>query len=109
MAPWNALRQSRSTGTSARSRRPPGAGTCSPRARGFLFVDDAGSIQELAQPEGDRTDVRMNDGACDPQGRFWAGTMAHLMASRQADRRPAAAPARTPAQAPLRAQSSAPR
>jgi sugar lactone lactonase YvrE len=21
--------------------------------------------------------VRMNDGACDPQGRFWAGTMAH--------------------------------
>ena len=33
---------------------------------GFLFVDDAGSIQELAQPEG-RTDVRMNDGACDPQ------------------------------------------
>src|SRR5947209_2852923 len=44
---------------------------------GFLFVDDAGSIQELAQPEGDRTDVRMNDGACDPQGRFWAGTMAY--------------------------------
>ena len=44
---------------------------------GFLFVDNAGSIQELAQPEGDRTDVRMNDGACDPQGRFWAGTMAY--------------------------------
>ena len=44
---------------------------------GFLFVDEAGSIQELAQPEGDRTDVRMNDGACDPQGRFWAGTMAY--------------------------------
>jgi hypothetical protein len=44
---------------------------------GFLFVDDVGSIQELAQPEGDRTDVRMNDGACDPQGRFWAGTMAY--------------------------------
>jgi hypothetical protein len=33
MTPWNALRQSRSTGTSARSRRPPGAGTCSPQAR----------------------------------------------------------------------------
>jgi len=33
MAPWNALRQSRSTGTSARSRRLPGAGTCSPQAR----------------------------------------------------------------------------
>ena len=44
---------------------------------GFLFVDEEGSVRELAQPEGGRTDVRMNDGACDPQGRFWAGTMAY--------------------------------
>jgi sugar lactone lactonase YvrE len=44
---------------------------------GFLFVDESGSIRELAQPEGNRTDVRMNDGACDAQGRFWAGTMAY--------------------------------
>ena len=44
---------------------------------GFLFVDDAGCIHELAQPEAGRTNVRMNDGACDPQGRFWAGTMAY--------------------------------
>jgi sugar lactone lactonase YvrE len=44
---------------------------------GFLYVDDAGVIRELAQPEAGRTDVRMNDGACDPQGRFWAGTMAY--------------------------------
>ena len=44
---------------------------------GFLFVDDTGRVHELAQPEADRTDVRMNDGACDPQGRFWAGTMAY--------------------------------
>src|SRR3984885_4035891 len=44
---------------------------------GFLHVDDAGGIRELAQPEAGRTDVRMNDGACDPQGRFWAGTMAY--------------------------------
>ena len=44
---------------------------------GYLFVDAAGTVSELAQPEGDRTDVRMNDGACDPQGRFWAGTMAY--------------------------------
>ena len=44
---------------------------------GFLFVDDAGSVRELAQPEDGRSDVRMNDGACDPQGRFWAGTMAY--------------------------------
>ena len=44
---------------------------------GFLHVDDAGAVRELAQPEAGRTDVRMNDGACDPQGRFWAGTMAY--------------------------------
>jgi sugar lactone lactonase YvrE len=39
---------------------------------GFLHVDAAGAVEELAQPEAGRTDVRMNDGACDPQGRFWA-------------------------------------
>jgi sugar lactone lactonase YvrE len=31
----------------------------------------------LAQPEGGRTDVRMNDGICDAQGRFWGGTVAY--------------------------------
>jgi sugar lactone lactonase YvrE len=45
--------------------------------QGFLFVDEGGSVSELAQPEGGRVEVRMNDGACDPQGRFWAGTMAY--------------------------------
>jgi sugar lactone lactonase YvrE len=44
---------------------------------GFLFVEEDGSVRELAQPEAGRTDVRMNDGACDAQGRFWAGTMAY--------------------------------
>jgi sugar lactone lactonase YvrE len=44
---------------------------------GFLFVDPAGAVSELAQPEAGRSDVRMNDGACDPQGRFWADTMAY--------------------------------
>jgi sugar lactone lactonase YvrE len=44
---------------------------------GFLHVDAGGAVEELAQPEAGRTDVRMNDGACDPQGRFWAGTMAY--------------------------------
>ena len=44
---------------------------------GFLFVDRSGAVCELAQPEAGHDDVRMNDGACDPQGRFWAGTMAH--------------------------------
>jgi sugar lactone lactonase YvrE len=44
---------------------------------GFLFADPRGAVRELAQPEAGRTGVRMNDGACDPQGRFWAGTMAY--------------------------------
>jgi sugar lactone lactonase YvrE len=44
---------------------------------GFLFLDPSGAVVELAQPEAGRDDVRMNDGACDPQGRFWAGTMAY--------------------------------
>jgi sugar lactone lactonase YvrE len=44
---------------------------------GFLLIEPGRTVRELAQPEAGRTDVRMNDGACDPQGRFWAGTMAY--------------------------------
>jgi sugar lactone lactonase YvrE len=44
---------------------------------GYLHVDELGEVHELAQPEAGRTDVRMNDGACDALGRFWAGTMAY--------------------------------
>ena len=44
---------------------------------GFLFADTSGAVHELAQPEAGRDDVRMNDGACVPQGRFWGGTMAY--------------------------------
>jgi sugar lactone lactonase YvrE len=46
-------------------------------AGGFWHADDDGGLRELAQPEAGRTDVRMNDGICDPQGRFWGGTMAY--------------------------------
>ncbi|HLN16520.1 MAG TPA: SMP-30/gluconolactonase/LRE family protein [Acidimicrobiales bacterium] len=44
---------------------------------GFLYVDEEGSVHELAQAAAGRDDVRMNDGACDRRGRFWAGTMAY--------------------------------
>ena len=54
-----------------------GGGYVLAAGQGFVFVDEAGSVHELAQPEAGRADVRMNDGACDPQGRFWAGTMAY--------------------------------
>lgn len=42
--------------------------------RGFVYLSPEGSQQPLAEvaPEG----TRMNDAACDPQGRFWAGTKA---------------------------------
>ena len=42
--------------------------------RGFVHLSLDGSLRSLAvvAPEG----VRMNDGACDPQGRFWTGTVA---------------------------------
>jgi sugar lactone lactonase YvrE len=44
---------------------------------GFVHIGEDGTVRELAQPERGRTDVRMNDGACDAQGRFWGGTMAY--------------------------------
>jgi len=44
---------------------------------GFLYADESGHVSELAQPEAGHSHVRMNDGACDARGRFWAGTMAH--------------------------------
>lgn len=45
-------------------------------AKGFEAMDDAGVVELLAEVEADVADTRMNDGKCDPQGRFWAGTMA---------------------------------
>jgi sugar lactone lactonase YvrE len=45
---------------------------------GFIHIADSGAVTELAQPEaGSRVETRMNDGTCDPQGRFWAGSMAY--------------------------------
>jgi sugar lactone lactonase YvrE len=42
--------------------------------RGFAYLSADGSLRPIAQvaPPG----TRMNDAACDPQGRFWAGTLA---------------------------------
>ena len=46
-------------------------------AGGFARLDwDSGQIRMLAAIEADRPHSRMNDGACDPGGRFWAGTRA---------------------------------
>jgi sugar lactone lactonase YvrE len=42
--------------------------------RGFVYLSPEGKTRQIAEivPIG----TRMNDGACDPQGRFWAGTLA---------------------------------
>jgi sugar lactone lactonase YvrE len=60
-------------------------GCAVPRARGglalalhdgFALLPTLGSEPRLvARVEHDRADTRMNDGACDSRGRFWAGTM----------------------------------
>ncbi len=44
---------------------------------GFAFWDEAAQeLDFIADPEADKPDARFNDGKVDPQGRFWAGTMA---------------------------------
>jgi sugar lactone lactonase YvrE len=43
---------------------------------GFAFVDfSSGRVDYLTDPEREQPDNRFNDGKCDAQGRFWAGTM----------------------------------
>ena len=43
--------------------------------RWFTYLSPDGEVRPLVEvaPEG----TRMNDAACDPQGRFWGGTLAH--------------------------------
>jgi sugar lactone lactonase YvrE len=40
-----------------------------------LFDPATGALTRLQEPEPDRPTNRFNDGKCDAQGRFWAGTM----------------------------------
>jgi sugar lactone lactonase YvrE len=61
-------------------------GAVAPRSAGGLVLalrdgfallgDDDGSLSWIAEIEKDNPANRMNDGACDSAGRFWAGTMA---------------------------------
>jgi sugar lactone lactonase YvrE len=40
-----------------------------------LFDPASGRLETIAAPEAGRDNMRFNDGKCDRQGRFWAGTM----------------------------------
>ena len=44
--------------------------------RGFAVVEPDWTVRELPETFADKS-VRMNDGGCDPQGRFYCGTMAY--------------------------------
>lgn len=60
-------------------------GAFAPRARGgfvlavehgFAYLDASGTVELVARVDhGPGPAARMNDGKCDPQGRFWAGSM----------------------------------
>lgn len=43
---------------------------------GFARLARDGTLDWISRPEAERPELRMNDGACDPHGRFWAGSMA---------------------------------
>jgi sugar lactone lactonase YvrE len=64
---------------------PEAIGICVPRLSGgyvaalesgFYAVADDGQVEPLVRVDTRTDGLRFNDGACDPQGRFWAGTMA---------------------------------
>jgi sugar lactone lactonase YvrE len=58
--------------------RADGTGWVLAAGDGFALLSRDGELTWLARPEAAKGGaVRMNDGACDPQGRFWAGSMAY--------------------------------
>lgn len=42
---------------------------------GLYFVDDAGGLEKIGDPEEGKTDNRFNDGKCSPDGLLFAGTI----------------------------------
>ncbi|MGY2064118.1 SMP-30/gluconolactonase/LRE family protein [Blastococcus sp. SYSU DS0619] len=71
-------------GDVAAAMRPrQGGGAVVAVERGFALLDADGALRTLDPVWADRS-IRMNDGGCDPDGRFWCGSMAY-------DQRPGAA------------------
>jgi sugar lactone lactonase YvrE len=74
----------RHVGRVAAAQRPRrGGGAIIAVERGFTLEDADGTLTPL-EPVWSDPGVRMNDGGCDPDGRFWCGSMAY-------DQRPGAA------------------
>jgi sugar lactone lactonase YvrE len=58
--------------------RAGGAGWIAAAGPGIALLEPGAAAHWLARPERDApTAMRMNDGAVDPHGRFWAGSMAY--------------------------------
>lgn len=56
-----------------------GGGMLAATKSGFHFLDpESGKLEPAARPEMHLPDNRFNDGRCDRQGRFWAGTMSDV-------------------------------
>ena len=80
----HSFRPDRGTCRHVNAGRPVGALACAADggvalavAGGFARLDlESARVEMLAPVEADRPRNRMNDGACDSAGRFWAGTMA---------------------------------
>lgn len=74
----------RHVGDVAAALRPRrGGGAVIAVERGFVLEDDDGALAPL-EPVWSDPGIRMNEGGCDPDGRFWCGSMAY-------DQRPGAA------------------
>jgi sugar lactone lactonase YvrE len=77
--PWRPA--ARSTGTTSAASSPP-FDLATGVERGFALEDPDGTLTHLGELWSDNN-VRMNEGGCDPDGRFYCGSMAY-------DQRPSA-------------------
>ena len=69
-----------------------GGGMLAATRSGLHFLDPAsGDLERVAAPEAHLPDNRFNDGRCDRQGRFWAGTMCDVRRATVRSGAPAAA------------------
>ncbi|MDP9390038.1 MAG: SMP-30/gluconolactonase/LRE family protein [Actinomycetota bacterium] len=76
MTPDGTVRR-RSVGDVAAALRPRrGGGAVIAVERGFVLEDADGALSPL-EPVWTDPSVRMNEGGCDPDGRFWCGSMAY--------------------------------